>query len=124
MHTHPPDPAILAHCVALVVANNQPDTEALMRLAEKLRVGDIAAWSPTLGHAPFSHRLVFFLVHFDFGDADPFWRRDAQATVINHEADGTSLRTQQPVRQAMLSKAQLALAGQGWRTTGNGAADI
>ncbi|WP_193335720.1 hypothetical protein [Devosia beringensis] len=70
MHTHPPDPDILAHCVALVVANNQPDTEALMRLAHKLRFGDIAAWSPTLGHAPFSHRLVFFLVHFDFGDAD------------------------------------------------------
>ena len=69
MHTHPPDPSVLAHCVALVVAHNQKDAEALMRLAEKLRFGDIVAWSPALGHAPFAHRLVFFLVHFDFDDA-------------------------------------------------------
>ena len=70
MHTYPPDPSVLAHCVALVVANNERDAEALMRLAEKLRFGDIAAWSPSLGHARFTHRLVFFLVHFDFNDAD------------------------------------------------------
>ena len=68
MHSHPPDPSVLAHCVALVVANNQRDAEALMRLAEKLRFGNIIQWSPTLGHTPFAHRLVFFLVHFGFDD--------------------------------------------------------
>ncbi len=70
MPNHPPDPDVLAYCVALVVASNQRDTEALMRLAHKLRFGDIVAYSPALGHAPFAHRLVFFLVHFDFADAD------------------------------------------------------
>lgn len=68
MHTQPADPSVLAHCVAIVVAQNQVDGAALMRLAERLRFGDIIAWTPTLKHDQFSHRLVFFLVHFDFED--------------------------------------------------------
>lgn len=70
MHTHPADPGVLAHCVAIVVAKNERDGEALMRLAERLRFGDVVAYTPTLGPAPFAHRLVFFLVYFDFEHAD------------------------------------------------------
>jgi hypothetical protein len=66
MHSHPADPAILAHCVAIVRASNEADGEALMRLAEKLRFGSIRAHSVRLAPHSFDHRLVFFLVHFDF----------------------------------------------------------
>ena len=61
-----PDPAILAHCVAIVMAKDERDGVALMRLAEKLRFAAIVADSPALGHDRFDHRLVFYLVHFDF----------------------------------------------------------
>lgn len=65
MHTHPADPSILAHCVAIVRAGNDTDGSALMRLAEKLRFG--AVLGPTTKVVPhdYDHRLVFFLVHFD-----------------------------------------------------------
>jgi hypothetical protein len=63
---HAPDPTILAHCVAIVLAKDERDGVALMRLAEKLRFGAIVAHSPALGHDRFDHRLVFYLVHFDF----------------------------------------------------------
>lgn len=60
------DPSVLAHCVAIVMAKDERDGVALMRLAEKLRFGAIVAHSPALGHDRFDHRLVFYLVHFDF----------------------------------------------------------
>jgi len=63
---HASDPSILAHCVAIVLARDERDGAALMRLAEKLRFGAIVAHSPALGHERFDHRLVFYLVHFDF----------------------------------------------------------
>ena len=63
---HASDPSILAHCVAIVLARDERDGAALMRLAEKLRFGAIVAHSPALGHERFAHRLVFYLVHFDF----------------------------------------------------------
>lgn len=66
MATQVADPDVLAHCVAIVAANNERDGEALMRLAERLRFGEVIAYSPLLKPAPFAHRLVFFLVHFDF----------------------------------------------------------
>ena len=69
MHTQPADPSVLAHCVAIVVARNERDGEALMRLAGRLRFGTILAHGARLGHDMFNHRLVFFLVHFDFEDA-------------------------------------------------------
>ncbi|MGV8830889.1 MAG: hypothetical protein ACOH2N_02855 [Devosia sp.] len=69
MPTSAVDPSVLAHCVAIVVAKNEKDGEALMRLAERLRFGKMIAYTPALKPDVFSHRLVFFLVHFDFDDA-------------------------------------------------------
>lgn len=66
MHDQAGDPAVLAHCVAIVMAKDERDCAALMRLAEKLRFGAIVAYSPALGHDRFDHRLVYFLVHFDY----------------------------------------------------------
>lgn len=66
MHTQAGDPDVLAHCAAIVLAKDERDCAALMRLAEKLRFGAVVAHSPALGHDRFDHRLVFFLVHFDF----------------------------------------------------------
>lgn len=66
MHVQAGDPGVLAHCVAIVLAKDERDCAALMRLAEKLRFGAVVAHSPTLGHDRFDHRLVFFLVHFDY----------------------------------------------------------
>lgn len=63
---HAPDPTVLAHCVAIVLAKDERDGAALMRLAEKLRFGAVVAHSPALGHDRFDHRLIFYLVHFDY----------------------------------------------------------
>jgi len=69
MHTPPADPSVLAHCIAIVVAQHERDGAALMRLAERLRFGTVLAYDARAGHDMFNHRLVFFLVHFDFDDA-------------------------------------------------------
>ncbi len=66
MHAHQGDPDVLAHCAAIVLADDERNRAALMSLAEKLRFGAILAHSPALGQERFNHRLVFFLVHFDF----------------------------------------------------------
>jgi DNA-binding NarL/FixJ family response regulator len=68
MRAQPVDTSVLAHCVAIVVSQNKEDGEALMRLAERLRFGAVIAHSPKLKPEPFNHRLVFFLVHFDFAN--------------------------------------------------------
>ena len=60
------DPDVLAHCVAIILARDERDGTALMRLAERLRFGTIIRHSSAWGPDPFDQRLVFFLVHFDF----------------------------------------------------------
>lgn len=70
MHAQAGDPDVLAHCVAIVLAKDERDCAALMRLAEKLRFGAVVAHSPILGHDRFDHRLVYYLVHFDYADED------------------------------------------------------
>jgi PleD family two-component response regulator len=63
---HAPDPSVLAHCVAIVLSRDQRDGAALMQMAEKLHFGAVVAFSPSMSHDRFNHRLVFYLVHFDF----------------------------------------------------------
>lgn len=82
MHAHAVDPSVLAHCVAIVVSQNERDGEALMRLAERLRFGDVVAYSAKLGHDHFNHRLVFYLIHFDFEEA----ARAPLLTKLRHSA--------------------------------------
>jgi len=82
MHTHPVDPSVLAHCVAIVVSQNSEDGEALMRLAERLRFGEVVAYSSKLKSEHFNHRLVFFLVHFDFANT----ARTQLLTDLRHSA--------------------------------------
>lgn len=63
---HAADPSVLAHCVAIVLARDERDGAALMRLAEQLRFGAILAHGATPPPSQFHHRLVFYLVHFDY----------------------------------------------------------
>ena len=66
---HSVDPDVLAHCVAIIVSKNEHDGEALMRLAHRLRFGEVIAYSPKLRAEQFNQRLAFFLVHFGFEDS-------------------------------------------------------
>jgi DNA-binding response OmpR family regulator len=66
VHVRPGDPDILAHCAALVLARDERNLAALMTLAHKLRFGVVLAHGTGLGQERFDHRLVFYLVHFDF----------------------------------------------------------
>jgi hypothetical protein len=66
VHVHQGDPDILAYCAAIIMAQDERNRAALMSLAEKLRFGAVLAHSTALGHERFDHRLVFYLVHFDF----------------------------------------------------------
>ena len=66
VHLQSGDPMILPHCVAIVRSQDERDGAALMKLAEKLRFGAVVAPGVRIVPHDFDHRLVFFLVHFDF----------------------------------------------------------
>ena len=67
MHAHEPDPSVLAHCAALVVAHDEADTAALISLGEKVGFGMVTSSAQFSGNDWHIHRVLYFLVHYGIG---------------------------------------------------------
>ncbi|KRA42588.1 hypothetical protein ASD80_09100 [Devosia sp. Root635] len=67
MQAHEADPGVLAHCAAIVVAHDEPDTAALISLGEKVGFGVVSGSADFAGNDWHIHRILFFLVHYGIG---------------------------------------------------------
>ena len=69
MHAHIADPHLLAHCVAIAVAHDDFDSEALISIGRKVGFGAVADFSHFSGNDWHAHPLLYFLVHYGIGSA-------------------------------------------------------
>ena len=63
------DPHVLGHCVAIAVAHDDFDSEALIDIGQKVGFGAVTDFSHFAGNDWHAHPLLFFLVHYGIGTA-------------------------------------------------------